>query len=245
MNEQLASVNNNGHYEQPKAPKGYVTNPFDQLYKIEDYIYDNATPEIKEVISDLQEAHYDYPTIDHLESLTQQIKHSQLRYIRDGITYHQILTKRLYKAKYSNFNQWGQAEVRVGSYRIKQVIDASTAALKLIAAGHTLLPLNSSQAFALSKLDDERLIEVWETVLDIYAPHEITAEKITLVAYPPEPTKLLKPNYIKLSPATYEKLVLGALDRKQSINDFVAWLLQNCEYFWWVITASLRLNFKT
>ncbi len=228
-----------------RPSKGYVTNPFDQLYQIEDYIYDNATPEIKEVLSDLQQAHYDYPTIDHLEDLTQQIKHSQLQYVRDSIIYYEILTKRLYKAKYSNFNQWGQTEVGLTSWRIKQVIDAGTVTLKLIAAGHTKLPLNSSQAFALSKLDDERLVEVWETVLDIYALHEITKEKILLVAYPPEPVKLLKPNYIKLSPATYEKLVLGAVDRKQSINDFVASLLQNCEYFWWVITVSLRLNFKT
>lgn len=228
-----------------RLTKGYVSNPFDQLYQIEDYIYDNATPEIKEVLSDLQSAHYDYPTIDHLESLTQQLKHSQLQYVKDSIIYYEILTKRLYKAKYSNFNQWGQTEVGLTSWRIKQVIESGGATLKLIAAGHTKLPLNASQAFILSKLDDERLVEVWETVLDIYAVHEITAEKILLVAYPPEPTKLLKPNYIKLSPATYEKLVFGAVNRKQSINDFVAWLLQNCEYFWWVITASLRLNFKT
>ena len=225
--------------------KGHVTDPFNQLYQIEPWIYDNATPEIKEILSDLQQAHYDYLTIDHLESLTQQLKHSQLQYVRDSIMYYEILTKRLYKARYSNFNQWGQTEVGLTSWRIKQIIEAGGATLKLIAAGHTKLPLNASQAFALSKLDDERLVEVWETVLDIYGIHEITAEKITLVAYPPEPVKLLKPNYIKLSPATYEKLVLGAVDRKQSINDFVAWLLQNCEYFWWVITASLRLNFKT
>ena len=228
-----------------RPSKGYVTNPFDQLYKIEDYIYDNATPEIKEVLSDLQQAHYDYPTIDHLESLTQQIKHSQLQYVRDAIIYYEILTKRLYKAKYSNYNQFTQTELKMTSWRCKQIIEAGSVCVKLIAAGHTLLPLNSSQAYALSKLDDERLVEVWETVLDIYAPHEITAEKILLVAYPPEPVKLLKPNYIKLSPATYEKLVFGAVNRKQSINDYVAWLLQNCEYFWWVITASLRLNFKT
>ena len=220
--------------------KGYVTNPFDRLYEIEDYICDNATPEIKEVLSDLQQTHYDYPTIDHLESLTQQIKHSQLQYVRDSLVYYEILTKRLYKAKYSNYNQYAQTELGMTSWRCKQIIESGAVALKLIAAGHTKLPMNSSQAYALSKLDDEKLVEVWETVLDIYQLHEITMEKILLVAYPPEPTKLLKPNYIKLSPATYEKLVLKALDRKQSINDYVAFLLQNCEFYLWSMTIAFR-----
>ena len=220
--------------------KGYVTNPFDSLYQIEDYIYDNAPVEIKEIISEVSDVHDDYYTIDHLEQLTSQIKHHQLNYVRDAIVYYNILTKRLYKAHYSNFNQWAQTEVGMTSWRIKQIIEAGAVTLKLIAAGHTLLPLNSSQAFALSKLSNERLVEVWETVLDIYAPHEITAEKILLVAYPPEPVKLLKPNYIKLSPATYEKLVLGAFERKQSINDFVVFLLQNCEFYLWSMAIAFR-----
>ena len=228
-----------------RSTKSYVTNPFDQLYQIEDYIYDNAPVEIKEIISEVSEVHYDYYTIDHLDQLTSQIKHNQLSYVKDAINYYEILTKRLYKARYSNFNHWSQTEVDMTSWRVKQIIEAGGVALKLIAAGHTKLPRNSSQAYALSKLDDERLVEVWETVLDIYAPHEITAEKILLVAYPPEPVKLLKPNYIKLSPATYEKLVLGAFSYKQSINDYVASLLQNCEYLWWVIVVNLKVNFKT
>ena len=223
-----------------RSSKGYVTNPFDQLYQIEDYIYDNAPVEIKEIISELSEDHYSYYTIDHLDQLTWQIKHHQLNYVSDAISYYNILTRRLYKAKYSNFNQFAQTELGMTSWRCKQIIEAGAVTLKLIAAGHTLLPLNSSQAYALGKLDDERLVEVWETVLDIYAPHEITAEKILLVAYPPEPVKLLKPNYIKLSPATYEKLVLGAVDRKQSINDYVAFLLQNREFYLWSMTIAFR-----
>lgn len=222
----------------------YSTNPFDSLYVVEDYIYDNATPEIKEVLSDLESAHGDYPTIDHLESLTQQIKHNQLQYVRDAIIYYEILTKRLYKAHYSSFNQWGQTEIGMTSWRIKQIIEAGAVTLKLIAAGHTKLPLNSSQAYALSKLDDARLVEAWEEILDIYSTHEITAEKILLVIYPPDHT-LLKPNYIKLSPATYEKIVLGALNCRQSINNYVSYLLQNSEYLCWLLTSLLKLNFKT
>jgi hypothetical protein len=219
-----------------RSRSSHIANPFNQLYQVEDWVYDNATPEIKEVLSDLYQAHCEYLTIDNLEDLTQQLKHSQLQYVRDSITYYEILTKRLYKAKYSSFNQWAQTEVGMTSWRVKQIIEAGGVTLKLIAAGHTLLPLNPSQAFALSKLSDERLVEVWETVLDIYAPYEITAEKITLVAYPPEPAKLLKPNYIKLSPGNFEKLVLGALDCRQSINDYVGNLiesfeLQKCKYF--------------
>ena len=200
----------------PPAPiESHVTNPFDQLYKIEDCIYDNATPQIKEIIDDVNDSHNDYYTIDQLDDLTAQIKHNQLSYIRDAITYYNIKTKRLYKAKYSSFNDWSQSEVGMTAWRVNQIIEAGGVSLKLIAAGHTQLPLNSSQAFAMSKLDDKRLVEVWETVLTIYSIHEITAEKIKLVAYPPEPTEVLKPNYIKLSPATYEKLVLGALSCMQ------------------------------
>ena len=240
MNERLASVKRDRYYEGQKPASGYVTNPFDRLYQIEDYIYDNAPVEIKEIISEVSEAHYDYYTIDHLEQLTSQIKHHQLSYVRDSIAYYNILTKRLYKASYSNFNQWAQTEVRMTSWRIKQIINAGSATLKLIACGHTKLPLNSSQAYVLSKLSDDRLVEVWETVLDIYAHHEITAEKILLVAYPPEPTKVLKPNYIKLSPATYEKLVFGAVERRQSLNDYVSFLLQNSEFYLWSMAMAFR-----
>jgi len=127
----------------PKS-SNYSSNPFTQLYQIESWVYDNATPEIKEILSDVEQAHYDYPTIDHLESLTQQLKHNQLQYVRDGIIYYEILTKRLYKAKYSNYNQWAQTEVGMTSWRCKQIIEASGVTLKLIAAGHTKLPLNSS-----------------------------------------------------------------------------------------------------
>ena len=56
----------------------------------------------------------------------------------------------------------------------------------------------------MSKLDDKRLVEVLETVLDIYSTHEITAEKIALVTYPPEPTKVLKPKYVRLSPNIFQ-----------------------------------------
>jgi hypothetical protein len=223
----------------------HSTNPFTQLYQIEEWVYDNATHEIKEVLSDLQSAHCDYPTIDHLESLTQQIKHSQLQYVRDAIIYYEILTKRLYKARYSSFNQWGQTEVGMTSWRIKQIIEAGSVTLKLIAHGHTKLPLNSSQAYALAKLDDEKLVEAWEEILNIYSMHEITAEKILLVIYPPDPAEVLKPNYIKLSPATYEKIVLGAFSCRQSINNYVSYLLQNSEYLCWVLTSLLKLNFKT
>jgi hypothetical protein len=221
------------------------TNPFNQLYKIEDYIYDNATPEIKEILSDVESAHDDYLTIDHLSNLTQQIKHNQLQYVRDAIIYYEILTKRLYKALYSNFNQWAQIEIGMTSWRVKQIIEAGAVTLKLIAAGHTKLPLNSSQAYALSKLEDEKLIETWETILDIYATHEITTEKILLVIYPPEPAKVLKPNYIKLSPSTYEKIVLGAFESRQPINEYISHLLQNSEYLWWVLTSLIKINFKT
>ena len=236
----------------PPAPiESHVTNPFDQLYKIEDFIYDNASPQIKDIISDLSDAHNNYYTIDNLEQISAQIRHNQLSYIRDAISYYNILTKRLYKNKYSNFNDWSQNEVGMTAWRVKQIIEAGGVSLKLIAAGYTQLPLNSSQAFALSKLDDQRLLEVWAAVLDIYSIHEITAEKIKLVAYPPEPTELLKPNYIKLSPATYEKLVLGALSCRQSINDYVRNLiktfeLQKCKYFWlYLLSLNNRHSLNT
>lgn len=242
MNE-LSSPMKKEHYKEYEPTKGYVTNPFDQLYQIEDYIYDNAPVEIKEIISELSEDHYSYYTIDHLDQLTWQIKHHQLSYVRDAITYYNILTSRLYKTKYSNFNQFAQTELGMTSWRCKQIIEAGGATLKLIAAGHTKLPRNSSQAYALSKLDDERLVEVWETVLEIYAIHEITAEKILLIAYPPEPTKILKQNRIDVMPAIYEELVVSACKLKVTINDYIKYLIeiQKCKY-------SLLLNlisFKT
>jgi len=53
-----------------RSPSSYIANPFSQLYKIEDCIYDNAPVEIKEIISDVSEDHYDYYTEDQLDQLT-------------------------------------------------------------------------------------------------------------------------------------------------------------------------------
>lgn len=225
--------------------KKQVSNPFDSLYQIEDWVYDNATPEIKEVISDLQSIHYDFYTVDHLEQLTQQLKHSQLQFVKDGILYYEILTKRLYKAKYSNFNQYGQEELGLTSWRIKQKIEATAVVLKLIAAGFTRLPQNTSQAYVLHKLTDERLVEVWHSVCVMYSQHELTREKIELVAYPPEPTKAIDTTSVRLMPSTYEALVLGACKLKLTINDFVALLLQNSEFFTDIGLLLLKLNFST
>lgn len=216
----------------PAPRSSWVSNPFDQLYEIEDCVYDNAPPQIKEVISDLQETHYDYYTIDQIGEITQRIKHRQLGYVRDAIDYHNILTLKLYKQKYSNFNQFTQTELFITAWRCKQIIESGAVTLKLIAAGHTMLPLNSSQAYAMSKLDDETLVEVWEKVLDTYAMHEITAEKISLVAYPPEPTKVLKGTNINVMSSTYEQLVVNACKLRITINDYIEYLLelQKCKY---------------
>ena len=212
---------------EPAPTQSWISNPFDQFYQIEDWVYDNATVQIKEILSDLNYEHYDaYYTEDHLECLVDQIKHSQLNYVRDAITYYQILTQRLYKARYSNFNQFAQTEIGMTSWRCRQIIKAGTVTLKLIAAGHTKLPLNPSQAEAMSQLDDERLVEVWEAVLDMYPVHEITREKILLAAYPPEPTKVLKENTISVMPAVYQQLVLNALNLKMTISDYISHLLK-------------------
>ena len=229
---------------EPAPTQSWISNPFDQLYQIEDWVYDNATVEIKEILSDLHYEHYDaYYSVDHLEQLVCQIKHHQLSYVRDAISYYQILTKRLYKAKYSNMNQFAQAELGMTSWRCKQIIEAGAVTLKLIAAGHTKLPLNSTQAYALSKLDDEKLVEVWESVLEMYELHEITAEKITLVAFPPEPTKVLKGTNITVMPSTYEQLVVNACKLKITINDYITYLLelQKCKYS----LLLAMVNFKT
>ena len=242
MYDKLKSEISQDHYE--NAPtETWVNNPLVELYKIEDWVYDNATDPIKDIISDLHEANYDYTTIDHLDSLTASIRHNQLSYVRDGINYYEILTRKLYKAKYSNFNQYAQTELGMTSWRCKQIIEAGIVAIKLIAAGHTNLPLNSTQAHTLHKLDDESLVETWEKVLDTYAIHEITAEKINLVAYPPEPTKLLKGTNISVLPATYENLVVNACKLRLTINDYIMSLLklQKCKYS---LLLSL-VNFKT
>ncbi len=233
------------HQSEENAPvKSYVSNPFDQLYQIEEFVYDNATVEIKEILSELEYGHYEaYYTTDQLPNLVAQIKHSQLSYVTDAITYYHILTLRLYKATYSNFNQFAQTELGMTSWRCKQIIEAGAVTLKLIAAGHTKLPLNSTQANALSKLDDEKLVEVWEAVLDMYEPHEITAEKISLVAYPPEPTKVLKGTNITVMPSTYEQLVVNACKLKVTIDDYIRYLLelQKCKYS----LLLAMVNFKT
>ena len=219
---------------EPAPTKTWVSNPFDQAYQIEQCVYDNAPPEVKELIGELEEVHTDYYTVDQLEQITQSIKHNQLAYVRDAIYLFPIKSKKLYKAKHRSFNEYAQTEIGMTSYRCNQIIEAGTVTLKLIAAGHTKLPRNSSQAYVLHKLDDEKLAEVWGKVLDSHAMHEITADKIKMVAYPPEVSGVLPGTKIHLLPSTHCKLVHGAINLGFSLSDYIEYLLelQKCKFYW-------------
>lgn len=221
--------------QEQNAPKRtWVENPFDQLYQVEDWIYDNATVQIKEIISDVQEEYYESDYLDEdLDSIVAQIKHNQLNYVRDAIKYYFILSKRLYKKKYSNFNEFAKRELGMTSWRCKQIIEAGIVCLKLITFGFTQLPLNSSQAYALSKLNDEELIEAWKSVLAMYDIWEITADKINLAINPPEPNTSLKDSQIRVMPSVYEQLVVNACNFRLTISDYIKHLLelQKCEFF--------------
>ena len=222
------------------STKKYSTDPFLQLYHIDQCFIDNAPEAIQDLISEVHSCHFDYYTIDNIDHFSRQIRERQLDYVRDAILYYNILTKRLYKAKYSSFNEYCQTELGLTAWRCKQVIEAGAVTLKLIASGHTKLPQNCSQAYALHKLKDEvpeesnerTLVEAWEEILAIYPMHELTADKISLVIDPPEPSKVLKSTSIGVMPAIYEYLVVEACRAKVTISDYVSNLvaIQKCKF---------------
>ena len=217
-----------------------------QTPEFEQWVLDNASDEVAEIIDDLHNIDYDYYTIDSLDSLSFQVKYASLGYIVQGRLLQEIAHKRLYKHKYSSFNAYTVNDLHITSSRAVQLMEASRVSRELMAAGHNRLPQNSSQAFALSKLYGDELVEAWEDLLEVYQLHELTGAKIKNFLSPPTSNQVKSlVSHIPVNPESLEKLTKLAFKLKISINDCITLLLQNAKYFLQLNLMLMKLNFAT
>lgn len=223
-----------------------IPNYHQQSQVIEQWVLDNLTPELAEIADQLVEIDYDYYTIDHIDNLSFQINYASYAYIVQGRLLAEIAYKRLYKHKYSSFHAYCCNDLHTTESRARQLMEASRVAIELIASGHTKLPQNSSQAFALSKLFGDELVQAWESLLEVYELYELTTTKIKNFIFPPSASQVDSYiTHIPVSPQSLYELTQLAFKLKMSINDVVVLMIQNHKYYLSLSLMLLKLNFST
>ncbi|AFZ52920.1 hypothetical protein CSQ80_06480 [Cyanobacterium aponinum IPPAS B-1201] len=120
---------------------------------------------------------------NQLEQITNSIKYNRISYIKLGVQLYQVKYYRLYKNKYKSFKDYCEQGVYYPVWRANQVIASAGVAIKLIKAGFNIIPQNETQARLLIKLKEEELLAKWQEVLDTYAPHKITANRIEAIVF--------------------------------------------------------------
>lgn len=168
----------------------------------------------------------EYYSEDQIEYVINQCKLLQLSYVKLGLYYWEIKSRKLYKQTHANFKPFCEQVLRKTHYTVNNYITAARITLQLIAEGCEHLPLHVSHCLELAKLPADRLLESWNLVLEIYQPHEITLERIKLALFPPEPGSYESFNRIDVKPSVYEKLTYNAFKLKLTINDYIELLLE-------------------
>ena len=116
--------------------------------------------------------------------LTNDIKLSFVDYVRQGIMLEAVRRYRLYKRQYKDFAEYCKLALGRSHYYCKKIIQASQVCLELIKSKFTTLPTSIAQASQLvkfAKIDaygQNQLADKWQTVLDGFPDHQITAAKI-------------------------------------------------------------------
>lgn len=116
--------------------------------------------------------------------LTENIKLSFVDYVRQGIMLETVRRYRLYKRQYKDFAEYCKLALGRSHFYCKKIIQASQVCLELIKSKFTTLPTSIAQASQLvkfAKIDaygQNQLADKWQTVLDGFPDHQITAAKI-------------------------------------------------------------------
>jgi len=153
-----------------------------------------------------------------LDQITNSIKYNRINYIKLGVQLYQVKYYRLYKNSYDSFKTYCEKAIYYPVWRANQVIDSASIAIKLIKAGFNIIPQNEAQARLLIKLNDDKLIENWQKVLDIYAPYEITANRIEKIVFGNKTSKI---GSLKLPIKVISEIEVKALENGMSPRDLI------------------------
>jgi hypothetical protein len=166
-----------------------------------------------------------------LAILTQRIKLSFLDYVRQGIMMDAVRRYRLYKRQYKDFADYCQNALGRSHVYCKKIIQAAQVCLELIKSNFKILPTSVAQALPLlkfAKIDaygDSQLGDKWQTVLDGFPDHQITAAKIqeTLDENPEDRAK-----QVRIGGKAYQLLQQKALAAGMTVSKYLEMLI-GCE----------------
>jgi hypothetical protein len=164
--------------------------------------------------------------------LTQRIKRSFLDYVRQGIMLEAVRRYRLYKWQYKDFADYCQNALGRSHVYCKKIIQAAQVCLELIKSNFKILPTSVAQALPLlkfAKIDaygDSQLGDKWQTVLDGFPDHQITAAKIqeTLDENPEDRAK-----QVRIGGKAYQLLQQKALVAGMAVSKYLEMLIGGSE----------------
>jgi hypothetical protein len=160
--------------------------------------------------------------------LTQRIKRSFLDYVRQGIMMDAVRRHRLYKGQYKDFAEYCKLALGRSHFYCKKIIQAAQVCLELIKSKFKILPTSVAQALPLvkfAKIDaygSNQLGDKWQTVLDGFPDHQITAAKIqeTLDENPEDRAK-----QVRIGGKAYQILEQKALAAGMSVSKYLEMLI--------------------
>lgn len=173
------------------------------------------------------EIDYDCDKSDIIGIENELIK-SQYSYIKFGMIVEKIRNGNLWNRcveKFTSFKQFCIEKIRMNSWQCLDSIASSKVAQSLAFMGYEDLPRNASQAFVLSKLDNEQLDSVWQAVLDASEGkrHKITASMIESIAYP---DKVPATASLKIPTALNNEIHREAIENNMSVAKYLENLIK-------------------
>jgi hypothetical protein len=167
-----------------------------------------------------------------IAELTKSLKLSFLDYVRQGIMLHTVRRYRLYKQQYCDFAAYCKLALGRSHFYCKKIIQAAQVCLELIKSKFEILPTSVSQALPLvkfakvDKYGDSQLEDKWQTVLDEFPDHQITAAKIqeTLDENPEDRAK-----QIRVSGKSYQILEQKAAAAGMAVSKYLELLIDGTE----------------
>jgi hypothetical protein len=163
-----------------------------------------------------------------IAELTKSLKLSFLDYVRQGIMLHTVRRYRLYKQQYRDFAEYCKLALGRSHCYCKKIIQAAQVCLQLIKSNFKILPTSVAQVLPLvkfAKIDaygDSQLGDKWQTVLDGFPDHQITAAKIqeTLDENPEDRAK-----QVRIGGKAYQLLQQKALAAGMSVSKYLEMLI--------------------
>ena len=172
-----------------------------------------------------------------LDEFTERFINLQHSYIETGFIAWEIKTKKLYKNKYPSFSIYCLNELKLSSWQVNRLINASRIASLLIEYNFDYLPTCESQARVLSPYTDDEIVDYWAVITEKYKgrEHELTAKQIwceirEIRLADGEEVKESKWRNIKVRTELYNRLLAEANAHNLSLTEYFEFCLGDWDF---------------